>query len=285
MLEVKMKFQKSVIEIIKERKSCRSFSNAEIDNITLGKFFDFIDEINSEAKIQARFLFAKINKKSDGVAEKLGTYGMISGASTFIIGIIDKNEKNVLEFGYLFEKLILFATDLGLQTCWLGGTFNKNQFEQKASLYQNEFIPIVSPVGIKKEKPRIFETAVRAAVGANTRKPWNQLFFDRDINVPLNENSAGAYSIPLEMVRLGPSASNKQPWRIIKEGNQYHLFLCRTKGYGRPAFDIQKNDLGIAMCHFELSAKECGLNGYWNMNTNINVPDGFEYIATWVDGI
>ncbi|MGH4140908.1 hypothetical protein [Clostridium sp.] len=57
-------------------------------------------------------------------------------------------------------------------------------------------------------------------------------FFETDGLVPLNEDSAGEYVVPLEMVRLGPSASNKQPWRIIKDKNAYHFFLCRTKGYG-----------------------------------------------------
>jgi len=79
-----------------------------------------------------------------------------------------KNQ-DALEFGYLFEKIVLFATDLGLQTCWLGGTFNKGNFEQNMNLLSNEFIPIVSPVGTKKEKPRVFESAMRAVIGANKK--------------------------------------------------------------------------------------------------------------------
>ncbi|MGH4140907.1 nitroreductase family protein [Clostridium sp.] len=172
-----MEFQKSVIELIKMRTSSRSFDQKNIQSITLKKLKDYITKINEETKLRVRFIFIQSNDNDGGKVKKLGTYGIISGANSFIIGILNKEEKNAIEFGYLFEKIVLFATDLGLQTCWLGGTFNKGDFEQNMSSLDNEFIPIVSPVGTKKEKPRVFESAMRVIVGANKRKPWSELFF------------------------------------------------------------------------------------------------------------
>jgi len=279
-----MEFQKSVITVIKERTSCRSYGTQEIDQLTLQKLNTYLTKMNTETKTKTRYLFAGKQQKSGNSSEKLGTYGMISGARSFLVGVVDKSEKDELEFGYLFEKIILFATDLGLQTCWLGGTFNRNDFDQISHLSENEFIPMVSPVGIKKEKPRIMEAAVRAVIGADKRKPWSQLFFEQNTSAPLSEESAGAYRVPLEMVRIGPSASNKQPWRIIKDQTGYQFYLCRTKGYESPHFDMQKNDLGIAMCHFELVAKELGLSGTWNQKENAGSPAEWEYITTWSVG-
>lgn len=276
-----MEFQKSVIELIKMRTSCRSYNRRDIENIALQKLEGYIKRINEEAKIKVRFVFINSKDINAGKINNLGTYGVISGANSFIVGILDKDEKDALEFGYLFEKIMLFATDLGLQTCWLGGTFNKNDFKQNIGLLENEFIPIVSPVGIKKEKPRVFESAMRAVIGANKRKPWSELFFEKDSAVPLNENSAGSYAVPIEMVRLGPSASNKQPWRLIKDNGAFHFFLCRTKGYGATLYDMQKNDIGIAKCHFELSANELGLKGKWQEIKSMNIPNKWEYISTW----
>jgi nitroreductase len=276
-----MEFQKSVIEIIKMRKSYRTYNGKLIENITLQKLIDYIGKTNEEVKIKVRFILVNNNDIDGRSVNKLGTYGFMSGARSFIVGIMDKQEKDALEFGFLFEKIVLFATDLGLQTCWLGGTFNKSDFQQSASILENEFIPIVSPVGFKKEKPRFLESAMRTVVGADKRKPWNELFFEGNSAVPLSEDNAGSYAIPLEMVRLGPSASNKQPWRIIKDINAFHFFLCRTKGYGVTFYDLQKNDIGIAKCHFELSANELGLKGNWQEMKNINTPIGWEYISTW----
>lgn len=277
-----MKFQKSVIELIKMRTSCRSFDERDIESIVLKKLNDYIEDINEETKIKARFVLATKNDIDGRTTKKLGTYGVISGANLFIVGILDKEEKNVLEFGYLFEKIILLATELGLGTCWLGGTFNKNDFQQNVTLLENEFIPIVSPIGIKKEKPRVFESAMRVVIGADKRKQWSELFFEEKISVPLDEKNAGEYSVPIEMVRLGPSASNKQPWRIVKGNDGFHFFLCRTKGYGVVSYDMQKNDMGIAKCHFELTAKELGLKGNWQEIENMNRENGWEYICSWI---
>ena len=84
------------------------------------------------------------------------------------------------------------------------------------------------------------------------------------------------------MVRLGPSASNKQPWRIIKNDYGYDFYLNRTKAYAKGPFDMQKNDIGIAMCHFGLTAKEMGLKGQWDYKENQKNIVDLDYISTWV---
>jgi hypothetical protein len=63
----------------------------------------------------------------------------------------------------------------------------------------------------------------------------------------LPEGAAGRYLDPLEMLRLGPSASNRQPWRVIKEQGRdiFHLYLRRSKGYDKliKAVDLQRMDI------------------------------------------
>ena len=275
-----MRTEKLSTELIKLRTSTRSFDNEEVESTKFAKLNDYIENINKQSKIKARFILAT-NKNDSKDAKKLGTYGIISGANSFIIGILDKDEKDSVEFGYLFEKIVLFATDLDLGTCWLGGTFKKENFENNIELGDDEFIPIVSPVGNKREKPKLFDKVMRAGAGSDKRKPWNELFFQGESLVPLTEAAAGSYSIPLEMVRLGPSASNKQPWRIVKDKDNFHLFLSRTKGYGLTSYDLQKNDMGIAKCHFELVANELGLKGSWKNIEAAKLENDWEYICTW----
>jgi hypothetical protein len=92
------------------------------------------------------------------------------------------------------------------------------------------------------------------------------------------------------MVRLGPSASNKQPWRIVRDGRLWHFYLLRTPRYianlgsklGAIA-DIQRLDMGIAMCHFELTALEKGLGGQWVVNEPmLQAPEGKgRYVVSW----
>ena len=122
---------------------------------------------------------------------------------------------------------------------------------------------------------------MRVTIGADKIKPWNELFFNMNMQ-PLDKNEAGEFKLPLEMVRLGPSASNKQPWRILKGENTFHFYLCRNKGYGIVSYDWQKNDIGIAKCHFDLTLKELGVKGSWQDLKDINGPDDWEYIVSWI---
>jgi len=274
-----MKFEKSVIDTIKTRVSTRTFDNQPIQSETLKKFESYLESINNTSTIKARFILAKGIGSGD---KKLGTYGVISGAHTYIIGLIDKSEGDAATFGMLFETLVLAATDLNLQTCWLGGTFKKSDFESQLTMLENEQIAIISPLGYKKDKQRVMEQAMRGLVGANKRKPWKELFFNETLETPLDEQTAELYAVPIEMVRLGPSASNKQPWRIVKKAGHYHFYLSRTKGYGAMGFDMQLNDIGIAMCHFEFSATEIGLKGSWQKQKLTDLNNDWMYVNSWV---
>jgi hypothetical protein len=117
------------------------------------------------------------------------------------------------------------------------------------------------------------------------------LFFQGRFGVPLTREAAAAYAVPLDMVQLAPSASNKQPWRIVQDGDAWHFFLQRTSGYGEGRFarfmrmaDMQRIDMGIAMSHFELTASELGLSGAWTrVEPGLEKPDErTEYTVSWV---
>ncbi|WP_242961363.1 nitroreductase family protein, partial [Clostridium beijerinckii] len=60
------------------------------------------------------------------------------GTSTFIVSSISKSDNALVDLGYLLERAVLYATDLNLGTCWLGGTFNKGQFAEVMELKDNE---------------------------------------------------------------------------------------------------------------------------------------------------
>ena len=84
----------------------------------------------------------------------------------------------------------------------------------------------------------------------------------------------------LEMVRLAPSAKNAQPWRIVKDEDKFHFYEKRDIGIG--AHDIQRLDVGIALCHFELAAKEKGISGHIvREEPQINKGE-LIYVFTWV---
>jgi hypothetical protein len=118
---------------------------------------------------------------------------------------------------------------------------------------------------------------VKLIARPDKRVPTEKLFFSNNFSTPLSSNSTDTYASSLEMVHLGPSAGNMQPWRILKINDSFHFYLKRSSFYtNRLAYDIQKNDIGIALCHFELTAREMGLNEEWNTKKT-----GHKYRRYW----
>lgn len=226
--------------------------------------------------------FTELDKKE---VRTLGTYGIIKGAKLFIVGVTTASDKTMEDFGYCLEKVILKATNLGFGTCWMGGTFKRSGFAKRMNVKNDEIVPVICPIGYARENRAITDKVFRFVAKSDKRKQWDELFFNGNINAPLDKDKANRYAIALESVRIAPSASNKQPWRIIKEigKDAYHFYLKRTKGYANfiKEFKIQNIDLGIAMCHFELSAIEMGLRGQWkDEHPHLDVED-MEYVVSW----
>ena len=157
-------------------------------------------------------------------------------------------------------------------------------------------MPAVTAVGYAADLERARRGLLRRVTRGANRLPWESLFFDRMFGVPLTPKCAGRFAEVLELVRLAPSASNKQPWRLVKDDRTWHFYLERTPGYPgsfvtkllgtrNSAFpDIQRVDMGIAICHFDLALREMGLAGTWVVD-ELAVPkpaSRIEYVASLV---
>jgi nitroreductase len=285
-----MLHSKPITEIIRTRFSCRSYAPKPIEPEQRARLQEILSAlIVGPLGTAARFELAAATDRDWTALKGLGTYGFIRGASGYIIGAVGQGQKNMEDYGYLLERAVLAATDTGLGTCWLGGTFSKSNFVRKISLRPGELVPSVVAIGYVADRRRWFDSFVRRRAGSDHRLPWTELFFDRTFHAPLSSDAAGAYATALEMVRLAPSASNNQPWRIVQEGRKWHFFVRRTKGYGDRNMalfhlaDLQRVDVGIAMCHFDLTREELGLAGKWVVSDpNIEKPDSLtEYVVSW----
>jgi len=277
----------SIIRAIEKRRSVRTYDDTSLSNEEKRRIEKVIEKpLSCPFGNKSRFCTIDMSEIDKREARGLGTYGFIKGATLFIIGAAEKHHRALEDFGYHLEKIILELTVMGFGTCWMGGTFNRANFARRISIRENELLPAITPVGYPLNRRSLRENLIRLAASARKRKPWEGLFSLGDVEHPLERESAGRYQIPLEMVRIGPSASNRQPWRIVKEqtGEVFHFYLRRTKGYGKivPEVSLQNIDMGIAMCHFEFSAGELGLNGRWIEREPEDKPPGMEYIVSWV---
>lgn len=284
-------YTQPITDLIKQRFSCRKYSKEPIPLKMQEKLRLLMAELSSGPfGTLMRFDLITAEYQDGKSLRGLGTYGFIQGASGFVVGALGAGQQNLEEYGYRMERIVLAATDLGLGTCWLGGTFTKSTFARRISLQKGESMPAILAIGLIADEGEARQGAIRQHVSGHRRIPWEELFFDRLWETALSPEHAGEYSSPLEMVRLGPSASNKQPWRIVKTDGAFHFFIHRTKGYRNVMTrlaqidDMQRLDMGIAMCHFELTAQELGLQGKWAIvEHGLDLPDEqIEYSISWV---
>ena len=271
----------SIIDAIKSRTSVRNYSDQAVEPEKLQAIKSFIQTLDNPFNQKIQFHFLDRYTSPDG--EKLGTYGVILGARHYLGATLVQGPHAMLALGYEMELAILYLTSQNLGTCWLGGTFDRKGFAQAMAIAPGSSFPIITPYGYAAEKKHLKERAMRTVIHADQRKDWDQLFFLENFQTPLTKETAGVCAVPLEMVRLGPSASNKQPWRVLFLENSFHFFESKAPGYSSAfSYDIQEVDLGIAAAHFDFSAREIGLTGKFVLSPPaLDIPDPLIYRFSW----
>lgn len=276
----------SASDLIQARSSWRSCTGEAIPKGKLKLLEDYVQ--SKSVGIWGDSLRFEVAAAREGDPEELkglGTYGFIRGAGGFVIGAIDQRNDNLEDYGYFMEDIILYATNLGLATCWLGGSFRKDNFSARINIEEHEIVPAVVSVGVPADNRNMVDRIIRNVAGSKKRRPWETLFLQSDFQTPVSREQAGEYAHVLDMVRLSPSASNKQPWRYVLDDTHIHLLLQRTPGYRKKNLfsDLQRIDMGISMYHFAAVCEECGLAGEWIKNElSEQAPTDWEYTVSWV---
>lgn len=245
-----------MMDAMYQRSSIRTFLNQQLTQSDESKVIHVlkrIDEMQGPYGHKIKTFFMKDNDPHDQNPIKVGTYGFIKNAPAYF-GAVATNEKlHLIDFGYLMEYAILEMTKLNLGTVWLGGTFHRDQFKSFAGA--DGFIPAISPIGYM-EKRRLREQITRKIVAADRRKPLSELVFLEHFDHPIQPKTFDDQKLIqcLECVQIAPSASNKQPWRMVINHRYIDFYLERTPNYANALpYDIQLLDMGIALCHMEFA--------------------------------
>ncbi len=284
------------LDVMSARVSVRSYDGRRLSS-------DLLKELSAAAAEavpgpfggRARFVFlAPELEEAAGPGRLLrsgsiGTYGLISKVSVFIAGAIAKGPGAFEDFGYSMEGLVLKATELGLGSCWIGGLFDRGAAGTALELAAGELLPAVVSLGVPADRKTVAESITRRLARAGTRKPFGELFFAEETGA-FPGLEASPWGSVLEAVRMAPSASNKQPWRILvtasEEKPRFDLLLEEDRRYNTMLGPIrlQNLDMGIAMRHFESAAHSLGLPGAWTRLEPypLRLEPPRSYIASWL---
>lgn len=258
-----------IVQAMKERRSVRSFNGKPLTQEVLADLRQAIEDSYTlfGGKITIRLKYFDLKGEF-----RPSTYGVIKGASDYFLMAIADDEDSALSAGFQFEQIVLKAWEIGLGTCWIAGTYKGSQFDQGEKWPEGESLKIICPVGIPEEQ-RFMEKVMRFTVGSDKRKPFSLLFFDNDFNNPLPRDDKFGES--LEMLRIAPSSTNSQPWRVLVKGDKV-MFYYKPKG------PVSVLDMGIGICHFYETEKFNGFTGTFMKEADCPVPpDDWKYLISY----
>ena len=269
-------------DAILNRVSTRTFNKKQLSGKDIEKIKGIIEAhklVKGPFDHSFEFSFGLNDSKSED-SKKIGTYGVLRHVPAFIGGTCNNDFKSIVDFGYVFHNIILSLTEENYDTCWIGGTFKRKHYQKK--LAENEIIPAISPVGFRAAKRTIIERIVRNSAESDNRLIFDELFNDYKTLEPLNDTMENPIMQCLSLVRKGPSASNKQPWRAYLENNIIHFYLRRTQRYPSDSFpyDIQALDIGIAMANFVIGLKYFDIKYDYFNNDEAKEIDFNDYVIS-----
>lgn len=256
-----------ILDAIRNRHSCRTYDGAAPDTETLclldraaDRAVKFASRVTGAmtdtngapiATIEPR-LYVEDDPRLNGAT---GTYGFIKGARIFTTLFCGNTPADRVAGALALEHMMITATALGFDMCWLGGTFSRKLFKAISDEIDGMSIVAVSPVGHRAPSPRLFERMARAMVGATKRKPADELF------TGITAADSAEISLILEAVRFAPSSGNSQPWRATVSDHNRHVEL-----YSVLSNRFSDLDMGIALCHFIMASEAYGIDWHVAMN-------------------
>lgn len=262
-----------VSQLMRSRRSVRSYDGRPLHPRDIDKLLAFSKTLENPYGIPIEFIL--LDTQEHGLSSPV-----ITGESHYLAAKLPRVPHAEEALGYAMEHLMLYALSLGIGSVWIGGTMNRSLFEQAVALRDGECMPCVTPLGYPSHKPSLRDSLMRKGIHADHRRSFDSLFFDGSFASPLLEGCAGRLAEPLEMVRLAPSAVNKQPWRVVISDGAAHFYLKHAPGF--IAGNMQRIDMGIALCHFNLSARENGFElRFSTEDPGLAGDSGTEYIASW----
>jgi hypothetical protein len=241
-------------EAIGKRRSSRTFDK---NRLVVAEKLAALDAVCREFKPFEGVRVCLVNKPVEDIFKFVaGSYGVIRNAPAFLAFIGSEENPCVNEqLGYTGEGIVLEATALGLNTCWVGAAFSSKKANALVEMNDNERLIAVSPVGYAVKSQSFMDKLMSGFGRHYKRLPLKSL-----VSGLINEQSPGWIKDSIEVARLAPSAVNRQPWGFDIEEDAITVFI-RSKG---PDTGIPfRLDCGIAMLHLEVAALNAGYKGKW----------------------
>ncbi|MCR5120016.1 MAG: nitroreductase family protein [Lachnospiraceae bacterium] len=211
-------------EAIKERHSVRQYKDIPIGEDERKKLASLIEQCNAESGLSIQL----VCDDTQCFDTFLAHYGKFSNAKNYIAMVGKKSLADLDErCGYFGQRLVLEAQMMGLNSCWVAGTYSKGKC--KANIASDERIVCVIAIGYGENN------------GSEHRsKAVEKLCDIAEADMP------DWFKTGVEAAMMAPTALNQQKFTITLDGDKA---LITAK-----AGPMTKIDLGIVKYNFEAAS-------------------------------
>lgn len=237
------------LQLLHKRHSVRSFTSDAISKDIVNRLKAEVTMTNTHEQGMRFQLFTEDPDPMNGFSK---SYGAFINPRNFLAAVVDTATPNALErAGYFAEKFVIRAVELGLGTCFVGGTYNKNAV--KAQIRAGEQLLFIVLFGYPDEKTRFLARMLVKMIHA--KKMSSEQFFEPKDRLPLAIEKFPMLKVGLEAVACAPSSLNKRPVRVFLNEEPGIQSLCAGVDESNPKNLI---DLGIAKFNFNFATStEC----------------------------
>lgn len=230
------------LELLQQRHSVRSYTDQPLSETAIKALRAVISEVNSYLPATR---FQLITNDDTPFRGKMGAYGVFKGVKNYIAAVIDTGVEGHDQIaGYAGQKVVMKATEIGLGTCFIGGTFAAGNLP--VQMRAGETIRFIIAVGHAAEKKRALEKVLVSMV--HRKKMSANQFFDSERSAVTLDEARRIYpniDDALAAIACAPSAVNARPARIwLDKDNQIWSGTVKSGGFTQV-------DLGIAQFNFE----------------------------------
>lgn len=210
-------------EAIDARHSVRVYKTDPIPEEIREKLDAFVKECNKEGDLHISIRY----DDPAGFDSRLAHYGSFRNVRNYIVLAGEKGPDFNFRCGYYGEKIVLFAQQLGLNTCWAALTFNKKKVKELISPGDTLCMVIALGYGETQGKAHKNRRLSDVVASKGEMPEW--------------------FRNGVEAAMKAPTAVNQQKFAFgMKDGEP----AVMVKGIGA----YTKVDLGIVAYHFEIGS-------------------------------
>ncbi len=227
------------------RKSIRNYRDKPIPADKLNAIKDYMaDEKNYIAPFDNTVRFELLEHGN------VDTKNLISHAPAYVIVIIKNEHSALFDAGYVFEKFVLFLESLSLGSCYLNSGFQRDSVVLNEPLESDEVMILASPIGFEGGNKSLKAKGCDIFLKRNQRRDIDEMFFKGKERAVISDEDLRE---KLNYLVWAPSGLNRQPWKIIFEGDKAHFYIDKKFAEKkRVGFYIHYLDIGIVACHYAI---------------------------------